>query len=110
MTHHDFGKQIMSGAFMDTIHKTKCVCVYAGFVCMGMELTLLSGQGITAGRAGSAFTVQIKTAEITATIENRFPPRFLNDIFNPLPYKHTQTDTNTCSHTHTHMHRLPTKM
>jgi len=30
-----------------------------------MELTLLSGHGIMAGRAGSAFTVQIKTAEIT---------------------------------------------
>lgn len=82
---------------MDTIHKTKCVCVCVertGFVFMGMELTLLSGHGITAGRAGSAFTVQIKTAEITTTIENRFSPRCLNDIVNPKnTHKHMLTHT-----------------
>lgn len=89
---------------MDTIHKTKCVCVCVertGFVFMGMELTLLSGHGITAGRAGSAFTVQIKTAEITTTIENRFSPRCLNDIVNPK-----NTHTNTCSRTHTKMQHI----
>lgn len=39
-----------------------------------MEL-IFSGHGIMAGRPGSAFTVQIKTAEITTTIENRFSPK-----------------------------------
>lgn len=79
---------------MDTTHKTKSVCGAHG-VCvrMGMEFTLLSGHGITAGRAGSSFTVQIKTAEITTTIENRFSPRCFNDTVNP---KTTQT------HSHTH--------
>lgn len=54
--------------------------------CMGFVLTLQSGHGISAGR--SVFTVQIKTAEITTTIENRFSPRCLYDTIKPK--KHTQ--------------------
>lgn len=66
---------------MDTGHKRKCVraCACGSFCALEWKL-ILSGHGITAGGAGSAFTVQIKTAEITTTIENRFSPRYLNDI------------------------------
>lgn len=70
------------------------VCVApTGFVCMGMELTLLSGHGITTGRASSAFTVQNETAEITTTIENRFSPGALMTLSTLKTHKHMLTHT-----------------
>lgn len=79
---------------MDMRHKTVCVCAWH-FVLMEMEL-ISSGHGIMAGRASSAFTVQIKTAEITATIENRFSPRCLNDTVNSAnTHTHKQLHTRT---------------
>lgn len=53
-----------------------CVCVYSlrgVCVCMRIELTLQSGHGITAGTAGKAFIVQIKTPQQLRTDFHQVP-------------------------------------
>lgn len=61
---------------MDTIYLKERVrvCSLQGVcVCMGMELTLQSGHGITAGSASRAFIVQIKTPQQLRTDFHQVP-------------------------------------